>query len=76
MVVIVGGVLTTTVCNMVENSPSTSTSFTVIWKEPDAVGVPLIAPVSGFMVSPAGNVPARTDQAPVDPIAALPAELV
>ena len=40
------------VSTLVENSPSTSVSFTVIGKEPETVGVPVMAPVSRLNESP------------------------
>ena len=72
VVVIVGPELTTMVSSLVAISPSTSSNLTVKVNVPVAVGLPVISPVSGFMVRPAGRAPALSDQAPVGAIAALP----
>ena len=42
---------------------SESVALTVTVKLPDAVGVPLIAPVAVFKVTPAGSAPEAIDQA-------------
>jgi hypothetical protein len=42
---------------------SESVALTVTVKLPDAVGVPLIAPVAAFNVTPAGSAPEAIDQA-------------
>ena len=70
--VITGGELTVIVSILVENSPSTSTSFNVNVNTPVTEGVPVIAPVSLFRVSPAGNRPSVIDHAPEEEITALP----
>ena len=75
-VVTTGGAITSIVSSLVANSPSASVSFTVIGKLPATVGVPEIAPVSGFMLNPAGSDPEVIDQAPVAGIAAEPAVFV
>ena len=75
-VVTTGGAITSIVSSLVANSPSASVSFTVIGKLPATVGVPEIAPVSGFMLNPAGSEPDAIDQAPVAGIGADPAVLV
>ena len=47
-----------------------SVAFTVIGEVPAAVGVPVMAPVVGFRVRPAGSVPVARVQviAPVPPV--------
>jgi hypothetical protein len=53
------------VSTFVENSPEDSVNFTVKVKLPPVVGVPVIVPVSGLKLKPAGKAPETIDQAPV-----------